>query len=332
MIKQVLLILSVLFFCACSTSQEETKFIVPENSYSIQDVVYTGEKDSVLYAKQNGQIFHLVKDQEPSLVFDLNEEVHFLAYNEADKKIYVSTYQSGIAVIDERTKKLSRRLPVSEWSHSILYHEKTGTLFNVGTDLEIAFWNVKKGYENEKLNISQQMVTAGDFQGGRVVFAGLRGNVILYNPETKEVVDKGRVQVGVNDESAVHDGKMMWSRNTSKAYLIDIGSMQVVGEVQHPNWPIKTDDTSYVEVPVSLDITGVALSEDRAYTASSDRSIRVWSLPDLELLETLKGHHGIISTIKLNRRHDQLVSVSLRGEIKFWDLNKPNDSITLHYK
>lgn len=321
-IKGMVLLVVTLLIIACSTDSEDPKYIIPENNYSIQDVAYAGTIDTVFYAKQNGKIYHQVKDQEPTLIVDLDEEVHLLAYNKRAKKIYASTYQSGIAVIDEEAKKVLKRLPVSGWSHSILYHDNTNKLISVGTDSEITIWEVTNDYETEILDLSQQLIAVNAHQGSMVIFSGMRGNIFLYDLEAKEVINEGNVQAGVNDESAYFNGKLIWSRNTSNAYLVDVDSMKVVGNLKHPNWPIKANDTSYVDIPVTLDITGVAIADDEVYTASADRSIRVWSLPDPKVLKTLRGHKGIISTIKLNQDRTQLVSASLRNEIKFWTVGK----------
>lgn len=58
------------------------------------------------------------------------------------------------------------------------------------------------------------------------------------------------------------------------------------------------------------------------FTSSIDKSIRKWNIDNGELIDDLLGHKATISSLSLSNYETQLVSVDLKGGVKFWDLEK----------
>jgi|AntRauTorcE11897_2_1112592.scaffolds.fasta_scaffold64073_1 WD40 repeat protein len=96
-------------------------------------------------------------------------------------------------------------------------------------------------------------------------------------------------------------------------------SLQFRGK--HPDWPIYVEsiDTLF-HAPASLYLTTGILSESSIFTASTDRSIRSWNKEDGTLIDDLLGHRATVSAMDLSKSETQLVSVDLKGGLKFWDL------------
>lgn len=103
--------------------------------------------------------------------------------------------------------------------------------------------------------------------------------------------------------------------------VMNINSDSILIKKKHPDWPIyvKSKDTT-VKVPVSLALTDVISTEKHIYSSSIDKSIRKWNVENGELIEDLLGHKATISALSLSKDETQLVSVDLKGVIKFWDL------------
>jgi WD40 repeat protein len=108
--------------------------------------------------------------------------------------------------------------------------------------------------------------------------------------------------------------------------------------LKHPNWlrEIKdypdyqnlkkqspglfTEDGLLIMDGYHMQLTMARFARNRIYTASIDRTIRVWDKDSGTLIRSLTGHKATVNKIKLNTSETQLVSVDLKGGIKFWDI------------
>ncbi len=77
----------------------------------------------------------------------------------------------------------------------------------------------------------------------------------------------------------------------------------------------------------SLSMTAICITTGRrlliflGYSASNDKTIRVWSLYDFECEEILKGHDKFIKTLTESQDNRLLFSGANDNSIKVWDLN-----------
>jgi WD40 repeat protein len=55
--------------------------------------------------------------------------------------------------------------------------------------------------------------------------------------------------------------------------------------------------------------------------SGSDETVRVWELNTGKLLNTLKGHTNIVSSLAVTSDNSKIVSGSTYGTIKVWELN-----------
>jgi WD40 repeat protein len=89
----------------------------------------------------------------------------------------------------------------------------------------------------------------------------------------------------------------------------------------HPNWPyiLNSGDTFYI--PPKMDLTKARFAGDKIYTAGIDRSIRVWDKHTGDLLYEILGHKATISGMDISSESDQMVTVDLKGGIKFSEID-----------
>jgi WD40 repeat protein len=92
--------------------------------------------------------------------------------------------------------------------------------------------------------------------------------------------------------------------------------------LQHPEWPLPdVDDSSKVyHIPYHMQLTAARFAGAHIYSAGIDRTICVWDLSTGKLERTLTGHKGTISKLKVSGGGKQVVSVDLKGGIRFWEV------------
>lgn len=69
-----------------------------------------------------------------------------------------------------------------------------------------------------------------------------------------------------------------------------------------------------------MNLTTAKFAKNKVFTASIDRSIRVWDKKTGELLKSLTSHKGTVNKLRVANDESQLVSIDLKGGIQFWNL------------
>ena len=67
----------------------------------------------------------------------------------------------------------------------------------------------------------------------------------------------------------------------------------------------------------------ISLSNDGRLmaTGSWDRSIKIWSMFNYEILQTLKGHDDIVFCINFSKDSSKLISACADNLVKVWNVN-----------
>jgi WD40 repeat protein len=151
-----------------------------------------------------------------------------------------------------------------------------------------------------------------------VVFFDGNGVIGLWSFKNNSIVKTSKLSGRISD---VYSAKRVLAISDKNFILQNTNSDSLLFEKKHPDWPIyvKSRDTT-VRVPVSLALTDVISTEKNIYSSSIDKSIRKWNVENGELIEDLLGHEATISALSLSKDETQLVSVDLKGCIKFWSL------------
>jgi WD40 repeat protein len=69
-----------------------------------------------------------------------------------------------------------------------------------------------------------------------------------------------------------------------------------------------------------MNLTTAKFAKNKIFTASIDRSIRIWDKKTGVLLKSLTDHKGTVNKLKVSKDESQLVSTDLKGGIQFLNL------------
>jgi len=126
---------------------------------------------------------------------------------------------------------------------------------------------------------------------------------------------------GVKEHEVRTDGNVtgLASAGEKVVFVHEDGLLQMrkAARLDHVVWSAQTNHTSYTsEVCISPDMTKIA-------TTSSDRTSTIVSLATGEILGVIKGHTENNTTALFTPDGSKLVTKSLDGNIKIWDLSQP---------
>ncbi len=310
-----------LISCEQSISIKETS-LTGINSLSYTDVIYKSKRDTVLVSSFDGRISEIINygdTLKKRLIINLNDEIYSLAYNHAENLIYASTLNKGIVIVDERKLQIEKILPVkNKWTTEVSYSQTDKVLFASGYTDVPHLWNAKDNYKllsvpEDFSNMQPKAIS----DNGDIYFDG-NGVVGIWNIRKNSIGNTTKLIGRISDLDS--HGRLL-PISDKKFILKNIKTDSVLFENKHPDWPIyvSSKDTT-VRVPVNLPLTDAKLSENYIYTSSIDKSIRKWNKFNGELTEDLLGHKATISALSLSKDEIQLVSVDLKGGIRFWEL------------
>ncbi|WP_333693648.1 hypothetical protein [Flavobacterium sp.] len=307
------------------------------NPTSYTDVVYVGSRDTAVISTYSGRLSKIIKNQPgEKIITNLNDEIYSLAYNNKRKEIAASTMEGGIKIINLTSGKIIKTIPLkTTWSNLILYSDDFNYLLAHDVKGNRYIWDVTKNYKT--IEFPSKIPNGRIFQMTDESLLKIITNKNLYtwnyNEDKLQKIDSINIKrFGDIDE---HGNILSVDFNT--CYLFENENKKNKFEVKHPNWlryykdfpkyeiykkqnPNDfTDDGYLIMEGYHMQLTMVRFIKDKICTASIDRSIRVWDKSTGNLIDSLTGHKGTVNKIKVNNNNDQLVSVDLKGGIKFWD-------------
>jgi WD40 repeat protein len=320
------IIIPVILLCMyCHPLQAQDIFIkkfTNINPVSYTDVVYTGNKDTVLVSTYSGRIAKVINGVfREKVVAKLDDEIYALAYHNKRKEIAAATLENGIVLIDETKGNPFKKLSLhATWATSVFYSDDNYYLVTYDQNGRNYIWAVEEGYREVKL--------AADFPKGRIVKIDTLGRatiasakkIFLWNLKTQQVVKEWDVELARFGD--MDDRGNFLSIDYNECGLYDANKKTFLFKVKHPNWllPNIENEDEVFEIPYNMQLTSAKFALSKIYTASIDRSIRVWDKNSGELISTLTGHKGSISKMKVSNDQKQVVSVDLKGVIRFWEV------------
>lgn len=307
------------------------------NPKSYTDVVYVGQKDTVVVSTYSGRLSLIVRNNSTEkVIVNLGDEIYSLAYNPIKNEIAASTLENGIKIINLKSGKILNTLKLgSTWSNNILYSNDFSYLIAHDVKGNRYVWNVISNYE--KIGLPQNMPNGRIFEMTDNEIIKIVSPKKIYNWDFKEAKILSDYSIDIKRFGDIDEMGNLLSVDFNTCSLFDSKDMKSLFTVKHPNWlrdtrdypnyeSLKkqyptdfTDDGYLIMEGYSMQLTMVRFIKDKICTASIDRSIRVWDKSTGSLIETLKGHTATVNRIKVNKSDNQLVSIDLKGGIKFWD-------------
>ena len=290
------------------------------NPVSYTDVVFTGIKDTVLVSTYSGRISMVINgEKKEKIIAAVKDEIYALAYNPANKDIAAASLESGILVINERNGKIKKRLPLlSSWSIFVGYSVSYRYLFTCDQNDRPYIWDVDNGYKELKLdnNFPKGRIIKIDENNIAVIYG--KGKVIFWDL-TKRAINK-QLDLKLDDLSDMDGQGNYLSINFNECAKYNEGINHPEFKLIHPNWPLPNteNEKQIFDIPYHMQITAARFAGQKIYTGSIDRTVRVWDKKSGKLLSTLAGHKGSVSRIKVSKDEKQVVSIDLKGGIKFW--------------
>lgn len=319
-----LIILAFLFFCSSceQMNQENANKLTAINPLSYTSVVYSSLKDTVYISTYSGRIAQRIKDDpDENIIVNIDDEIYALAYVKNQNTILASTLNSGIIVINAQKGKIIKTLPISNsWAITLSVSKSEKYLFTSDLSGKNYIWDIDNNYEQVDLPESLLNKTLkGADDSDRFYFAS-DGKAFVWDID-KNIVEK-ELSIGYNKLMDIDSQGNILLFNHNEALFYDRNSDSIKFRVSHPCWIyFDSEEKMLGEIPLSMKLTKGKLADNRIFTAGIDRSIRVWSYEVGELLDSWTGHQATISDLGVNSEQSQLVSVDLKGNIKFWDLH-----------
>lgn len=335
--KLIIFLLAVSVNCMAQQNDIYIEKFTGINPVSYTDVIYIGIKDTVIVSRYNGQISKVINgSKKEKNIAKINDEIYVLSYNKSRKHIAASTLENGIVIINELNGKIIKKLPlIQTWSLKVDYSDDLKYLFANDQRGNRFIWNVEADYEPISL--------PKEFPTGSIL--SIKKNIItLITPKkllkwdliNQKSIEEIKIEASLTRIADIDSSNNILNINFNTVEYINFSSREVIFSVKHPSWlrPVESlggedaartagievkngyfEDTNY-----QMAITNAKFANDKIYTASIDRSIRVWDKSTGKLIDNLTGHKGSISKMKVTSDETQVVSIDLMGLIKFWNV------------
>ncbi|SEO21031.1 hypothetical protein SAMN05444671_0676 [Flavobacterium sp. CF108] len=292
------------------------------NPVSYTDVVYTGIKDTVLVSTFSGRISKRINGNPKEIVIvKIADEIYSLAYHPQRKEIAAATLENSILLINEKNGKIIKKLPLkTTWSSAVFFSDNFNYLITQDQKKNQYVWDAAKNY--------QELILPSDFPKGTIVkidkqniAAIVTSNKVTYWNMNNNTVQK-EISVDLKKFTDMDSEGNFLSLNYNECAKYNSNTHQTEFKVKHPNWITHDieDESKVYEDDYSMNLTTAKFAKNKIYTASIDRSIRVWDKKTGELLKSLTDHKATVNKLKVSKDESQLVSIDLKGGIQFWNL------------
>lgn len=323
------LVLTVILLALLSGCKQEVTIrqgsFTSINPLSYTDVIYNSGSDTVLVSTFSGRIAERINgNKTENLVTNLSDEIYSLAVDSRNHRIYASTLNSGIAIIDSEKKSVIDHLIIyGSWISQLFLSKNGDVLAGRSANRKNYIWDLKNSPKPISLpeNLLSYAITGVD-ESGNVIVKG-NGKHIFWDPFNntieKEITVSGNLaDIDSFGNMLLYDDKYFQYYNTS--------ADTVAFRKNHEYWPYYwQEQDTIVKIPLQLSLTVGQLTDQFIFTAGVDRSIRKWSKVDGQQIAEITEHRATVSALDLSSDQSQLVSVDLKGGIHFHELNKADN-------
>ena len=339
MIKNNLLYSLFISLLTITVNSQNKDLFIPRmtaiNPVSLTDVIFVGEKDTVLIAACNGKISKVIKGNTEKVISRIADEVYVLSYNPNHKHIAASTLENGILIINEGSGKIIKRLPlIQTWSLRLDYSDDFKLLYANDQRGNKFLWDVINDYKPIQLAKSMPLGAIISVKSNVITIVTPQ-KMIRWDYINSKTIDE--IAIKATRITDVDNSSNFLNLNFNECELFDVTEGKVLFTLKHPSWlrsvesiggedaartaGLTIQDGYFNDTNYQMALTAAKFSKNKIFTSGIDRSIRVWDKKTGQLIQSLTGHNATISKIKVSPNENQLVSIDLKGGIKFWDIN-----------
>lgn len=303
----------------CDSQKQD---LVKINPVGYSDVEFIAPLDTVITSTIDGRIFVEINgNKKKQLLTKIDDEIYDVIFSKIHNYIFAATFQSGILVINKTTGKVVKQLPTPEsWCTSLDLNADETVLAAGCVYGDVYFWDINNDFKQSRLSTRSPAFAIKFYNNDQhIVVAGY--DISLWNIAQQKLIKKLKPHSTIIKGIDVDwPNKILVSCSYDKtALLINLDNYSIKHKITHPNFPFEVHGKT-VDVPIQLALTSCRILNDKLITAGADRTLRIWDIETGELINTYTGHSGSISNIDISPNHKQIASVSLRGELRFWDL------------
>jgi hypothetical protein len=292
------------------------------NPVSYTDVVYIGEKDTVLVSTYSGRIARIINGQDGETpLAQVGDEIYALAYNPLRQEILASTLLNGILVLDAGNGKLLRKISLdATWANTIGCSDDFRYLYAHDQKGQLHLFDMQKNYTRIKPDSSKPPGRIIQIDAQNRVTSISSKRLTIWELRSGKIIQQSKLDLARFADRDARGNILSIDFNKCKKWDADIQASTL--ELAHPNWPLPNpeNETEVFEIPYQMQLNAAKFARNKIYTAGIDRSVRVWDKESGQLLQTLSGHKGSISKLKVSPNQSQVVSVDLKGAIRFWEV------------
>jgi WD40 repeat protein len=293
------------------------------NPVSYTDVTYAGIKDTAFVSTFSGRISKRINGNPKEIVIaKIEDEVYSLAYHPKRKEIAAATLESGILLINEKNGKVIKSLPLkTTWSISVFFSDNFNYLITQDQKRNQYIWDVTKNYQEFIFPTNFPKGTIVKVDGQNVATIISSNKVIYWDMNNSTIQKEIPVDLRKFTDMDKEGNFLFLNYNECTKYNSNTGKVEF--QVKHPNWITHDieDNSKVYEDSYSMNLSTARFAKNKIFTASIDRSIRVWNKETGELLKTLTDHKATVNKLKVSKDEKQLVSVDLKGGIHFWNID-----------
>ncbi|NAS30738.1 hypothetical protein GTQ40_07125 [Flavobacteriaceae bacterium R38] len=294
------------------------------NPLSYTSVVFNATSDTVLVSTYSGRISQVIKNRDQEeLIINLNDEIYGLEYAKKQHVVMATTLKSGVIVIDLKTRKIKKELNVKNdaWINSVHLSENEEYLTGLDIKGNSYIWDINNDYE--LLDFSEELpknyIRLAD-NNGNLYYQNHLGKYIQWDPKKKKIIKElmvnGRL-VDLDDKGNL----AFLNFNEFGIYNTKVNNTAILKfKEKHPYTIYIYPNGDTVHNSHHLKLTDLRFSDNKVFTAGLDKTIRIWDKQNGNLVDEWYSHNATISDLDISSNKKQLVSVDLKGGIKFWEL------------
>lgn len=344
MMKKISKALTVFLICLCMGTdglpQNISGMFMPKmtavNTRSYTDVQYVGLIDTVIVSTYSGKISEINRtSKNEKVIAQLNDEVYVLAYNPKQKHIAASTLESGILIVDRIQKRIVKKLPlIQTWSLRLSYSADYKILFANDQRGNRFMWDVLNGYKTIEISKDMPQGTIVSISDNFIHIATGK-KVYKWDMKAQTIIEE--FNVNLSKLTDFNGNGNILSISFNKCDLISLGQSNSLFSFMHPSWlrPVeslggedaartagfKVENGYFADTAFQMALTDAKFSNNKIFTSGIDRSIRIWDMTTGNLSKSFTGHNATVNKIEVSPNQKQLVSIDLKGTVKFWEID-----------